>query len=213
MNKNLLKIGASFIFGAAFGGAVTYIWRKKDEERRIEEQICKIREKLSNKNSKIDDESSDDSENSDNFDKIHENDVKNKAEMNNIIKNSGYIDGFDTPISNTQQKIVNMIMEKDSPEEKIKPFIPSEDELAEDLSYKSVDQFLTLYLGDQVLADSTTLEHVDFLDTIGEDLYYRFLKSDTDDIFVKNPNNDMLYEVTKEDGKYSEMMELYHGGE
>ena len=210
MSKNLLKIGASFIFGVAFGGVTTYIWRKKDEERRIEEQICKIREKLSNKNPKIDDESSNDSENSD---EIRKNDAKNKAEMNNIIKNNGYVNEFDTPMSNTQQKIVNMIMEKDSPEEKIKPFIPSEDELAEDLSYKSVDQFLTLYLGDQVLADSTTLEHVDFLDTIGEDLYYRFLKSDTDDIFVKNPNNDMLYEVTKEDRKYSEMMELYHGGE
>lgn len=210
MNKNLIKIGASFIFGVAFGGGITYIWRKKDEERRIEEQICKIREKLSNKNPKIDDESSNDSENSD---EIRKNDAKNKAEMNNIIKNNGYVNEFDTPMSNTQQKIVNMIMGNSSPEEKIKPFIPSEEELAEDLSYKSVDQFLTLYLGDQVLADTTTLEHVDFLDTIGEDLYYRFLKSNTDDIFVKNPNNDMLYEVTKEDGKYSEMMELYHGGE
>ncbi len=231
--KKVLVSGIIFLAGAVTGGAGVYIWRTKTEEERINAEIDSVKKAFEKANS------SPNKSNSDNDDqdigtplKTHENGLKTrntgtlsdaevqkaKLETKSIIgrqKYDGYFENQDARDNmDPRTLLLEDIIESSSfpRDDDNKPYVMTESEYETDPAASDV-VFLTVYEEDRILADDVTNEAVNVDESIGMDIFEKFLNSkEADDIYVKDPRTDTVYEVTKESGSYKTMMECYHGG-
>lgn len=230
--KKVLVSGIIFLAGAVTGGAGVYIWRTKTEEERINAEIDSVKKAFEKANS------SPNTSDSDNGDqdigtplKTPENGLKTrntgtlsdaevqkaKLETKSIIgrqKYDGYFENQDARDNmDPRTLLLDDIIESSSyPRDDDKPYVMTESEYETDPAASDV-VFLTVYEEDKILADDVTNEAVNVDESIGMDIFEKFLNSkEADDIYVKDPRTDTVYEVTKESGSYKTMMECYHGG-
>lgn len=231
--KKVLVSGIIFLAGAVSGGAGVYIWRTKTEEERINAEIDSVKKAFEKANS------SSNKSDSDNDDqdigtplKTPENGLKTrntgtlrdaevqkaKLETKSIIgrqKYDGYFENQDARDNmDPRTLLLEDIIESSSypRDDDNKPYVMTESEYETDPAASDV-VFLTVYEEDKILADDVTNEAVNVDESIGMDIFEKFLNSkEADDIYVKNPRTDTVYEVTKESGSYKTMMECYHGG-
>lgn len=230
--KKVLVSGIIFLAGAVTGGAGVYIWRTKTEEERINAEIDSVKKAFEKANS------SSNKSDSDNDDqdigtplKTPENGLKTrntgtlsgaevqkaKLETKSIIgrqKYDGYFENQDARDNmDPRTLLLDDIIESSSyPRDDDKPYVMTESEYETDPAASDV-VFLTVYEEDKILADDVTNEAVNVDESIGVDIFEKFLNSkEADDIYVKDPRTDTVYEVTKESGSYKTMMECYHGG-
>lgn len=223
MNKSILMNAVMFTIGIISGGATTYIYCKKTEESRIEAEVNSVREayeKASKTLNSKDDEKNDHSiKNAENksenafksAQKGSEEILATRKKCADIVKtNYGGFYG-DQSSSDIREQILQDIMDSDTPDEPNMPYVMTDDMVAND-DYSDDMTFLTYYMGDQVLADDANLEPMDIRQSIGYEIIDKFAKSNAVEIFVKDPRIDILYDITKDDGSYADMMETYHGG-
>lgn len=231
--KKVLVSGIIFLAGAVTGGAGVYIWRTKTEEQRINAEIDSVKKAFEKANS------SSNTSDSDNDDqdigtplKTPENGLKTrntgipsdaevekaKSETKSIIgrqKYDGYFENQDARDNmDPRTALLEDIIESSSypRDDDNKPYVMTESEYETDPA-ASDTTFLTVYEEDKVLADDVTNEAVNVDESIGMDIFEKFLNAkEADDIYVKDPRTDTVYEVTKESGSYKTMMECYHGG-
>lgn len=230
--KKVLVSGIIFLAGAVTGGAGVYIWRTKTEEERINAEIDSVKKAFEKA------DSSPNTSDSDNDDqdigtplKTPENGLKTrntgtlsdaevqkaKLETKSIIgrqKYDGYFENQDARDNiDPRTLLLDDIIESSSfPRDDDKPYVMTESEYETDPAASDV-VFLTVYEEDRILADDVTNEAVNVDESIGMDIFEKFLNSkEADDIYVKDPRTDTVYEVTKESGSYKTMMECYHGG-
>lgn len=230
--KKVLVSGIIFLAGAVTGGAGVYIWRTKTEEERINAEIDSVKKAFEKANSSPNTSDSD----NDGRDigtplKTPENGLKTrntgtlsdaevqkaKLETKSIIgrqKYDGYFENQDARDNmDPRTLLLDDIIESSSyPRDDDKPYVMTESEYETDPAASDV-VFLTVYEEDKILADDVTNEAVNVDESIGMDIFEKFLNSkEADDIYVKDPRTDTVYEVTKESGSYKTMMECYHGG-
>ena len=231
--KKVLVSGIIFLAGAITGGAGVYIWRTKTEEQRINAEIDSVKKAFEKAHSR----SYTSNSNGDDQDigtplKTPENSLKTqntgilrdaevakaKLETKSIIgrqKYDGYFNDQDAKEHmDPRTALLEDIIESSSypSEDDDKPYVMTESEYETDPAASDV-VFLTIYEEDKVLADDVTNEAVNVDESIGMDIFEKFLNAkEADDIYVKDPRTDTVYEVTKESGSYKTMMECYHGG-
>lgn len=225
--KHLLIDGLIFLSGCAAGGAAAYFYVKKDEENRINKEVSDIYEVLHKGSNKPN--TSDSTQYDQDIEKCverAENSLKTRSgasekglmreSVQNIVqkeKYSGYFDkagGMDPEIRDMIMEDVEAVCaEEECPTEHTKPYFMTIEEAEVDDAERV---FLTLYLGDQVLADDMNLTEVDPEQTIGLDIFEKLLISDNDEFTIKNPEYDLIYDISKELGSFSEVMDDYHGG-
>lgn len=230
--KKVLVSGIIFLAGAVTGGAGVYIWRTKTEEERINAEIDSVKKAFEKAHS------SSNTSDSDNDDqdigtplKTPENGLKTrntgtlsdtevekaKLETKSIIgrqKYDGYFENQDARDNmDPRTLLLDDIIESSSyPRDDDKPYVMTESEYETDPAASDV-VFLTVYEEDKILADDVANEAVNVDESIGMDIFEKFLNSkEADDIYVKDPRTDTVYEVTKESGSYKTMMKCYHGG-
>lgn len=230
--KKVLVSGIIFLAGAVTGGAGVYIWRTKTEEERINAEIDSVKKAFEKANSSPNASDSDnDSQDIGTPLKTPENGLKTrntgtlsdaevqkaKLETKSIIgrqKYDGYFENQDARDNmDPRTLLLDDIIESSSyPRDDDKPYVMTESEYETDPAASDV-VFLTVYEEDKILADDVTNEAVNVDESIGMDIFEKFLNSkEADDIYVKDPRTDTVYEVTKESGSYKTMMECYHGG-
>lgn len=231
--KKVLVSSIIFLAGAVTGGAGVYIWRTKTEEERINAEIDSVKkafEKAHSSQNKSD--SDNDDQDIETPLKTPENDLKTrntgtlsdaevqkaKLETKSIIgrqKYDGYFENQDARDNmDPRTLLLEDIIESSSfpRDDDNKPYVMTESEYETDPAASDV-VFLTVYEEDKILADDVTNEAVNVDESIGMDIFEKFLNSkEADDIYVKDPRTDTVYEVTKESGSYKTMMECYHGG-
>lgn len=230
--KKVLVSGIIFLAGAVTGGAGVYIWRTKTEEERINAEIDSVKKAFEKANSSSNTSDSDnDGQDIEAPLKTPENGLKMrntgtlsdaevqkaKLETKSIIgrqKYDGYFENQDARDNmDPRTLLLEDIIESSSyPRDDDKPYVMTESEYETDPAASDV-VFLTVYEEDKILADDVTNEAVNVDESIGMDIFEKFLNSkEADDIYVKDPRTDTVYEVTKESGSYKTMMECYHGG-
>lgn len=230
--KKVLVSGIIFLAGAVTGGAGVYIWRTKTEEERINAEIDSVKKAFEKAHSSSNTSDSDnDSQDIGTPLKTPENGLKTrntgtlsdaevqkaKLETKSIIgrqKYDGYFENQDARDNmDPRTLLLEDIIESSSfPRDDDKPYVMTESEYETDPAASDVT-FLTVYEEDKILADDVTNEAVNVDESIGMDIFEKFLNSkEADDIYVKDPRTDTVYEVTKESGSYKTMMECYHGG-
>lgn len=227
--KKVLVSGIIFLAGAITGGAGVYIWRTKTEEQRINAEIDSVKKAFEKAHSS----SYTSNSNGDDQDigtplKTPENGLKTQdtgilrgietRKANKIInhqKYDGYFNDQDAKDHmDPRTALLEDIIESSSypRDDDDKPYVMTESEYETDPAASDV-VFLTVYEEDKVLADDVTNEAVNVDESIGMDIFEKFLNAkEADDIYVKDPRTDTVYEVTKESGSYKTMMECYHGG-
>lgn len=231
--KKILVSGIIFLAGAVSGGAGVYIWRTKTEEQRINAEIDSVKKAFEKAHSSSNTSDS----NNDGQDigtplKTPENGLKTrdtgivndaevekaKSENKSIIgrqKYDGYFENQDARDNmDPRTLLLEDIIESSSypRDDDSKPYVMTESEYETDPAASDV-VFLTVYEEDKILADDVTNEAVNVDESIGMDIFEKFLNAkEADDIYVKDPRTDTVYEVTKESGSYKTMMECYHGG-
>lgn len=230
--KKVLVSSIIFLAGAVTGGAGVYIWRTKTEEERINAEIDSVKKAFEKAHSS---QNTSDSDNDDqdigttlktpekglktrNTGTLSDAEVqKAKLETKSIIgrqKYDGYFENQDARDNmDPRTLLLDDIIESSSfPRDDDKPYVMTESEYETDPAASDV-VFLTVYEEDKILADDVTNEAVNVDESIGMDIFEKFLNSkEADDIYVKDPRTDTVYEVTKESGSYKTMMECYHGG-
>ena len=231
--KKVLVSGIIFLAGAVTGGAGVYIWRTKTEEERINAEIDSVKKAFEKANSSSNTSDSDnDGQDIEAPLKTLENGLKMrntgtlrdaevqkaKLETKSIIgrqKYDGYFENQDARDNmDPRTLLLEDIIESSSypRDDDNKPYVMTESEYETDPAASDV-VFLTVYEEDKILADDVTNEAVNVDESIGMDIFEKFLNSkEADDIYVKDPRTDTVYEVTKESGSYKTMMECYHGG-
>lgn len=230
--KKVLVSGIIFLAGAVTGGAGVYIWRTKTEEERINAEIDSVKKAFEKAN--FSPNTSDSDNNGQDIEtplKTPENGLKTRntgtlsdaevqkarTEAKSIIgrqKYDGYFENQDARDNmDPRTLLLDDIIESSSyPRDDDKPYVMTESEYETDPAASDV-VFLTVYEEDKILADDVTNEAVNVDESIGMDIFEKFLNSkEADDIYVKDPRTDTVYEVTKESGSYKTMMECYHGG-
>ena len=231
--KKILVSGIIFLAGAVSGGAGVYIWRTKTEEQRINAEIDSVKKAFEKAHSSSNTSDS----NNDGQDigtplKTPENGLKTrdtgivndaevekaKSENKSIIgrqKYDGYFENQDARDNmDPRTLLLEDIIESSSypRDDDSKPYVMTESEYETDPAASDA-VFLTVYEEDKILADDVTNEAVNVDESIGMDIFEKFLNAkEADDIYVKDPRTDTVYEVTKESGSYKTMMECYHGG-
>lgn len=231
--KKVLVSGIIFLAGAVTGGAGVYIWRTKTEEQRINAEIDSVKKAFekAHSSSNTSDSNNDDQDIGTPL-KTPENGLKTrntgilsdaevakaKLETKSIIgrqKYDGYFENQDARDNmDPRTALLEDIIESSSypRDDDNKPYVMTESEYETDPA-ASDTTFLTVYEEDKVLADDVTNEAVNVDESIGMDIFEKFLNAkEADDIYVKDPRTDTVYEVTKESGSYKTMMECYHGG-
>lgn len=231
--KKVLVSGIIFLAGAVSGGAGVYIWRTKTEEQRINAEIDSVKKAFEKANSSPNESDSDnDDQDIETPLKTPENGLKTrntgtlsdaevqkaKLETKSIIgrqKYDGYFENQDARDNmDPRTLLLEDIIESSSypRDDDNKPYVMTESEYETDPA-ASDTTFLTVYEEDKILADDVSNEAVNVDESIGMDIFEKFLNSkEADDIYVKDPRTDTVYEVTKESGSYKTMMECYHGG-
>lgn len=121
------------------------------------------------------------------------------------------IDKPEKTFKDPREVLIEDIIESTAPSDDDNPIVLTEEMLD---NYDTRDmQFCTLYLGDQLLVDDQTREVLSVPDTIGEDIFMKFLMAhQQDEIFVKDPKTDTLFDITKANEAWMEVEEDYHGG-
>lgn len=227
--KKVLVSGIIFLAGAVTGGAGVYIWRTKTEEQRINAEIDSVKNafKKTHYSSNSSDSNNDDQDIGTPL-KTPENGLKTRntgilrgietRKADKIInhqKYDGYFSDQDAKDNmDPRTALLEDIIESSSypRDDDNKPYVMTESEYETDPAASDV-VFLTVYEEDKVLADDVTNEAVNVDESIGMDIFEKFLNAkEADDIYVKDPRTDTVYEVTKESGSYKDMMECYHGG-
>lgn len=231
--KKVLVSSIIFLAGAVTGGAGVYIWRTKTEEERINAEIDSVKKAFekAHSSSNTSDSNNDDQDIGTPL-KTPENGLKTrkvgtlsdaevqkaKLETKSIIgrqKYDGYFENQDARDNmDPRTLLLEDIIESSSfpRDDDNKPYVMTESEYETDPAASDV-VFLTVYEEDRILADDVTNEAVNVDESIGMDIFEKFLNSkEVDDIYVKDPRTDTVYEVTKESGSYKTMMECYHGG-
>lgn len=227
--KKVLVSGIIFLAGAVSGGAGVYIWRTKTEERRINAEIDSVKKAFEKAHSSSNTSDSDkDDRDIETSLKTPENSLKTRetamvteieiGKANKIIKHQKY-DGYFSDQDardnmDPRTALLEDIIESSSypRDDDNKPYVMTESEYETDPAASDV-VFLTVYEEDKILADDVTNEAVNVDESIGMDIFEKFLNAkEADDIYVKDPRTDTVYEVTKESGSYKTMMECYHGG-
>lgn len=231
--KKVLVSGIIFLAGAVTGGAGVYIWRTKTEEQRINAEIDSVKKAFekAHSSSNTSDSNGDDQDigtplktpenglKTQNTGIVNDAEVeKAKSENKSIIgrqKYDGYFENQDARDNmDPRTLLLEDIIESSSypRDDDNKPYVMTESEYETDPA-ASDTTFLTVYEEDKVLADDVTNEAVNVDESIGMDIFEKFLNAkEADDIYVKDPRTDTVYEVTKESGSYKTMMECYHGG-
>lgn len=226
--KRFLIDGALVLLGAAAGGTGVYIWRKNTEETRIDKAVEDFRKayKKAQNNPNTDDSEKDEQdiekpqETAKNGLKTHsggseEGLIRQTAEEIKQVNNyGGYFANqkANEGVSDPRQDLVNEVADTMHPTEKDNmPYVMTDDMLEDDDAAGDMT-FCTLYSRDKVLADDLNNEALDIYSTIGHELFNKFLDSDVEEIYVKDPRTDTVYDIVKEDQSYTEMMEAYHGG-
>ncbi len=227
--KRILIDGALVLLGAACGGGGVYIWCKNTEEARIDQAAEEIRQayKKARSEQNTDDSNKDEQdiekpqETPKNGLKTHsevpeEGLIRQTAEEIKQVNNYGGYFANQKPtedIVDPRQVLINDIADAMHPSERDnEPYVLTE-EMLEDEEAASDMTFCTLYSRDRVLADDLNNDSMDIYQTIGWDLFNKFLNApDTEEIYVKDPRTDTVYDIVKEDASYSEMMSAYHGG-
>lgn len=221
-----------FIAGAVIGSASTFVLCKINEEKSIEKEVKSVRDAFYKAHSSGSDADSDgDDKDIINGDSQRQKALKCVSEpfcdlsideisegrslAENIASEEGYDVDEDGALDPYSQKalLINDVINSASPDERdTMPFVMT-DKMLEDDPAAGDMTFMTLYLGDQSLVDDQTEGVVSVRETIGEDIYKKFLNAhETDEIFVKDPRTDIVYDIVKEHGSYKEIMEAYHGG-
>lgn len=227
--KKVLVSGIIFLAGAVSGGAGVYIWRTKTEEQRINAEIDSVKKAFekAHSSSNTSDSNKDDQDIETTL-KTPENDLKTRetamvteieiGKANKIInhqKYDGYFSDQDARDNmDPRTLLLEDIIESSSypRDDDNKPYVMTESEYETDPA-ASDTTFLTVYEEDKILADDVSNEAVNVDESIGMDIFEKFLNAkEADDIYVKDPRTDTVYEVTKESGSYKTMMECYHGG-
>lgn len=227
--KKVLVSGIIFLAGAVSGGAGVYIWRTKTEEQRINAEIDSVKKAFEKAHSSSNTSDSDkDDRDIETSLKTPENSLKTRetamvteieiGKANKIIKHQKY-DGYfsDQDAKDNMDPrtlLLEDIIESSSypRDDDNKPYVMTESEYETDPA-ASDTTFLTVYEEDKILADDVSNEAVNVDESIGMDIFEKFLNAkEADDIYVKDPRTDTVYEVTKESGSYKTMMECYHGG-
>lgn len=227
--KKVLVSGIIFLAGAVSGGAGVYIWRTKTEEQRINAEIDSVKKAFEKAHSGSNTSDSDkDDQDIETPLKTPENSLKTRetamvteieiGKANKIIKHQKY-DGYFSDQDardnmDPRTALLEDIIESSSypRDDDNKPYVMTESEYETDPAASDV-VFLTVYEEDKILADDVTNEAVNVDESIGMDIFEKFLNAkEADDIYVKDPRTDTVYEVTKESGSYKTMMECYHGG-
>lgn len=227
--KKVLVSGIIFLAGAVSGGAGVYIWRTKTEEQRINAEIDSVKKAFEKAHSSSNTSDSDkDDQDIETPLKTPENGLKTRetamvteieiGKANKIIKHQKY-DGYFSDQDardnmDPRTALLEDIIESSSypRDDDNKPYVMTESEYETDPAASDV-VFLTVYEEDKILADDVTNEAVNVDESIGMDIFEKFLNAkEADDIYVKDPRTDTVYEVTKESGSYKTMMECYHGG-
>ena len=231
--KKVLVSGIIFLAGAVIGGAGVYIWRTKTEEQRINAEIDSVKKAFekAHSSSNTSDSNGDDQDigtplktpenglKTQNTGIVNDAEVeKAKSENKSIIgrqKYDGYFENQDARDNmDPRTLLLEDIIESSSypRDDDNKPYVMTESEYETDPA-ASDTTFLTVYEEDKILADDVTNEAVNVDESIGMDIFEKFLNAkEADDIYVKDPRTDTVYEVTKESGSYKTMMECYHGG-
>ena len=231
--KKVLVSGIIFLAGAVSGGAGVYIWRTKTEEQRINAEIDSVKKAFEKAHSSSNTSNSDkDDQDIETPLKTPENSLKTrntgivsdaevekaKSENKSIIgrqKYDGYFENQDARDNmDPRTLLLEDIIESSSypRDDDNKPYVMTESEYETDPA-ASDTTFLTVYEEDKILADDVSNEAVNVDESIGMDIFEKFLNAkEADDIYVKDPRTDTVYEVTKESGSYKTMMECYHGG-
>lgn len=225
--KRVLIDGIIFVVGAAAGGAGVYIWAKKTEEDRIDTEVQSVKEAYEKAFKKP---------NTKDFDKDEQDIGHGLKQAKNGLKThsggseevvirqtaeeikqannyGGYFENQKPPVTDSRAMIIEDIIDAAHPTEKDNdPYVLTEDMLADEEAASDMT-FCTIYLEDKVLCEDTSNEALDIGSTIGYSLFNKFIDAlDTEEIYVKNPRTDIVYDIVKEDGSYAEMMEAYHGG-
>lgn len=227
--KKFLVSGIIFLAGAVTGGAGVYIWRTKTEEQRINAEIDSVKKTFKKAHSRsYSSNSNDNDQDIGTTLKTPKNGLKTRntgiprgidtRKSDNIInhqKYDGYFSDQDAKDHmDPRTALLEDIIESSSypRDDDDKPYVMTESEYETDPAASDV-VFLTVYEEDKVLADDVTNEAVNVDESIGMDIFEKFLNAkEADDIYVKDPRTDTVYEVTKESGSYKDMMECYHGG-
>lgn len=225
--KRLLIDGIIFLVGGCAGGAAAYFYVKKDEEDRINKEVNDIYKALGKGSSKPNTAMPEKN------DQVIENGLKQaknglktrsgaserglmREQATDIAhkeKYSGYFDkanGMDEEIRDiVMDDVMEMCADDESPTEHTEPYFMTMEEAEVDDSERV---FMTLYLGDQKLVEDVSLTEVDVERTIGYDIFDKILSSTNDEYTVKNPEFDVIYDISKESTSFEEVMEDYHGG-
>lgn len=241
MNKTFIKVTIGFLCGAAIGAVSTFFALKNDEENRINKEIDNVRDELIKHYKKPykNDSTSDDKDITDGAktDKkgVYEpnngiseatNTISEKSQANSIKTANNYTKYFETKDENgsvderdsdynpfTKADLIDDIAETTPPgsDEESEARWITDDELESLVTDELV--CLTFYEGDQVLADDESCETEDPFEVFGHgDMFKKFVMGNTDEVFVKNNRTGTCYDISKDTGRYDEMMEAYHGG-
>lgn len=225
--KKVLINGIIFVVGAIAGGAGTYFWCKKGEEDRINAEVKSVKETYEKafKKPNTSDSKKDEQDirhglkQAKNGLKTHSGGSEQVAirqtaeEIKQANNYGGYFENQKPPMVDFKVALLNDIVESSCPSERDnEPYVLTEDMLADEDGAGDMT-FCTLYTQDQVLSEDTTNEALDVASTIGENIFNKFLNAlDTDEIYVKDPRTDIVYDIVRENSSYAEMMEAFHGG-
>ena len=194
---NFLKGAVIFIVGSMTGATCTFIFLKEKYEKALEDELNDLRGKyLEEKEKSIE-----------------------KEEVDDIIRDEGYISYesmSEKEVRTHVNKIAENVIKKDNPPEDYadEPFEITESDFSERELYFDkieVDYYLDdgALVSDYYIVDSdenSTLLNVD--DTIGYENLDKFINSDREMMFIRNPSLATDYQVTKVSGKYSDILGL-----
>lgn len=179
-----------FASGCLIGAAASSLYFKKKYETIANEEISSMKEHLKKKEE----------------DKKEEEPKNYKTlESDSIAKSLYFSTDSDEVVeySNYNKERVEELKNKEHPEDDIpeNPFRISAEDFLNDPEYDK--ETLTFYDEDAALVDED--EHVsEISNTIGQDAYSYFVESSIDEMFVRNPNLGIDFEVVRVLGSYFE---------
>lgn len=213
--NNKVAIAASFLLGAGAGFGGCYIFLKKKLEKDSEVEIKQFKQDyISAKES-----SSSSSKKEEKINESPQINVNDISQLNNTdeIPHLDYAGFFESEedYDDVHEEFAAELEspQDDEPEINNEPYIVKDEDLEDELMQDSIQ--VTYFMEDGVLMEDLNNMTVDISEAFGEKILKKIIEGTQNniyDIFVRNPRNDSIYEVTIDDGSYKDYMNDFHGG-